>query len=114
MQWCNLSRLKGKLVILCEMNKTSSAPPIILIPAINPLLFELTKNLLVENASLFEIFTLQQARQGAGELQPPNNLLKFVDFVSEKGCKSQGRKNEDSNSYIFAKATRIYPECNIF
>ena len=36
-------------------------------------------------------------------LQSPNNLLKFVDFVSEKGCKSQGRKNEDSNSYIFEK-----------
>ena len=52
---------------------------------------------------------------GAGGLQPPpNNLLKFVDFVSEKGCKSQGRKNEDSNPYIFEEATRIYPECNIF
>ena len=49
-----------------------------------------------------------------GGLQPPNNLQKFVDFVSEKDCKSQGRKNEDSNSYIFEEATRIYPECNIF
>ena len=38
-----------------------------------------------------------------GGFSPSNNLLKFVDFVSEKGCKSQGRKNEDSNSYIFEK-----------
>ena len=45
---------------------------------------------------------------------PPNNLLKFVDFVSEKGCKSQGRKNYDSNSYIFEEATRFYPKCNTF
>ena len=51
---------------------------------------------------------------GLGGFRPPNNLLKFVDFVSEKGCKSQGRKNEDSNSYIFEEATRIYPECNVF
>ena len=29
---------------------------------------------------------------GAGGLQPPNNLPKFVDFVSEKGCNSQGRR----------------------
>ena len=36
---------------------------------------------------------------GLGGPQPPNKLLKFVDFVSEKGCKSQGRRNEDSNSY---------------
>ena len=39
----------------------------------------------------------------AGGFSPSNNLLKFVDFVSEKGCESQGRKNEDSNSYIFEK-----------
>ena len=31
---------------------------------------------------------------------PPENLLKFVDFVSEKGCKSQGCRNEDSKTYI--------------
>ena len=51
---------------------------------------------------------------GAGGLQPPNNLLKFADFESEKGCKSQGRKNEDSNLYIFEETTRIYQKCNIF
>ena len=51
---------------------------------------------------------------GLGGLQPPNNLQKFDNFVSEKGCKSQGPKNEDSNSYIFEEATRIYPKCNIF
>ena len=45
---------------------------------------------------------------GLGGLQPPNNLLKFADFESEKGCKSQGRNNEDSNLYIFEEATRIY------
>ena len=26
---------------------------------------------------------------GLGGLQPPNDLLKFVDFETEKGCKSQ-------------------------
>ena len=60
------------------------------------------------------IFSRPVGSGGAGGLQHPNNLLKFVDFVSEKGCKSQGRKNEDSNSYIFEEAIRIYPECNIF
>ena len=51
-----------------------------------------------------------QARQkrGAGGLQPPNNLLKFVDFASEKDCESQRCRNADSNSYIFEEATRIY------
>ena len=48
---------------------------------------------------------------GAGGLQPPNNLPKFVDFV---GCESQGCRNEDLNSYIFEEATRIYQKCNIF
>ena len=48
-----------------------------------------------------------------GGASAPNNLLKFVDFVSEKGCKSQGRRNEDSNSYIFEEATRIYQQSNI-
>ena len=43
---------------------------------------------------------------------PPNDLLKFADFESGKGCKSQGRKNEDL--YIFEEATRIYQKCNIF
>ena len=47
-------------------------------------------------------------KHGAGGLQLPNNLLKFVDFVSEKGCKCQGRRSEDSNSYAFEEATRIY------
>ena len=51
---------------------------------------------------------------GAGGLQPPNNLPKFADFVSEKGCKSQGRKVEDSNLYIFEEATRIYQKCSNF
>ena len=46
-----------------------------------------------------------EAGGGAGGLQPPNKLLKFVDLVSEKGCKSQGRGNEDSNSYVFSEAT---------
>ena len=31
-----------------------------------------------------------------------NNLQKFVDFVSEQGCESQGRGIEDWNSYIFS------------
>ena len=47
-------------------------------------------------------------REGLGEASAPHNLLKFADFVSENGCKSQGRRNEDSNSYIFEEATRIY------
>ena len=51
---------------------------------------------------------------GLGGFSPPNKLLKFADFESEKGCKSQGRKNEDSNLYIFEEATRIYQKCNIF
>ena len=51
---------------------------------------------------------------GLGGFSPPNNLLKFVDFVSEKGCKSQGRRNEDSNSYVFVEATRINQKCNVF
>ena len=55
-----------------------------------------------------------EAGGGAGGLHPPNNLLKFVGFFSEKGCESQGRKNQDSNWYIFEKATRIYPKCNTF
>ena len=49
--------------------------------------------------------TVQARPVGSGGLASPNNLLKFVDFVSEKGCKSQGRKNEDSNSYMFEEAT---------
>ena len=62
-----------------------------------------------------------QARREAGWLggfSSPNNLLQFVDFVSEKGCKRFFKKvvrmNEDSNSFLFEKATRIYPKCNIF
>ena len=39
--------------------------------------------------------------------RPPNNLPEFVDFISEKGCQSQGHRNEDSSSYAFKKATRI-------
>ena len=51
---------------------------------------------------------------GWGGFSPPNNLLKFVDFVSEKGCESQGRRNKDWNTYIFEEATRIYQKCNMF
>ena len=51
---------------------------------------------------------------GWGGLWPPNNLLKLVDFVGEKGCNSQGRRNKDSDSYIFGETTRIYQKCNIF
>ena len=43
-----------------------------------------------------------------------NGGHKFADFVSEKGCKSQGCKNEDSTLYMFEEATRIYQKCNIF
>ena len=53
-------------------------------------------------------------KRGARGLQPPINLLKFADFVIEKGCKSQGRKKEDSNLYVFEEATRIYQKCNTF
>ena len=28
---------------------------------------------------------------GGGGFSTSNNLLKFIDFVDEKGCKSQGR-----------------------
>ena len=51
---------------------------------------------------------------GGWGLQPPNNLVKFVDFVGEKSCKSQGRRNEDSNSYEFVEAARIHQKCNVF
>ena len=61
---------------------------------------------------------LGQARRkrggGWGGFSPPNNLLKFIDFVSEKDCKSHDRRNEDSNSYILEEATRIYQKCSIF
>ena len=50
---------------------------------------------------------------GLGGLSP-NILLKFVDFVSERCCNSQGYRNEDSNSYIFQEAFRICQKCNIF
>ena len=43
----------------------------------------------------------------------PNNLLKFVDVVIEKGCESQGCGNKDCNSYIFDGATRIYQRCSM-
>ena len=62
---------------------------------LNQTLFELNTNHFVAEAGL-------------------NNLPKFVDFVSEKGCESQGCRNEDLNSYIFEEATRIYQKCNIF
>ena len=60
---------------------------------------------------------VKQARRkqgGLGGFSPPNILLKFADFVSEKGCKSQGRMKEDSNLYIFEEATRIDQKCNFF
>ena len=43
-----------------------------------------------------------------GHFSPSHYLLKFANFESEKGCKNQGRKNEDSNLYMFEEATRIY------
>ena len=46
-------------------------------------------------------YDLQARRKRGGGtwgLQPPNNLLMVVDFVGEKGCKSQGRRNEYSDS----------------
>ena len=55
-----------------------------------------------------------EAGAGGASAPPPNNLLKFADFKSEKGCRSQGRKNEDSNLHTFEEATRIYQICNIF
>ena len=66
--------------------------------------------------NIMPFFSLMQAcrKRGGWGLQPPNNLLTFADFVSEKGCKSQGYKIEDSNLYIFEEATRIYKKCNIF
>ena len=54
------------------------------------------------------IFQARRKRGGGG------NFLKFVDFVSEKHCESQGCRNEDLSSYIFEEATRIYQKCNIF
>ena len=45
---------------------------------------------------------------GVGGASVSNNLLKLVDFVSEKGYESQGLGNEDSSSKIFEEATRIY------
>ena len=51
---------------------------------------------------------------GGWGLKPsPNNLLNFVDFINEKGCKSQSLKNEDSNLYIFEEATGVYLKWNI-
>ena len=44
---------------------------------------------------------------------PPTNLLKFVDFINEKGGDCLSRENEDWNSHIFEEATRIYQKCNI-
>ena len=55
----------------------------------------------------------RRKRGGWGGFSPPNILLKFADFVSEKGCKSQGRMKEDSNLYIFEEATRIDQKCDI-
>ena len=36
-----------------------------------------------------------EAGELGGGAEAPHDLLKFVDFESEKACKSQGRKNED-------------------
>ena len=42
-------------------------------------------------------------REGLGGFSPPNSLLKFVDFVNEKFCKSQGRKNDTfSKNRVFS------------
>ena len=48
------------------------------------------------------------ASRGVGGLQLPNNLLKLVNSVSEKGCERQGRGVEDWNSYMLEEGTRIY------
>ena len=45
---------------------------------------------------------------GAGGIQPPNNSLKFADFVSEMSCKIECPGNELLNSNIFKEGTRIY------
>ena len=47
-----------------------------------------------------------QARRKRGA-KPPNNTLKFVDFVSERGCKSQGHMNEDSNLYTVKVKVKV-------
>ena len=78
------------------------------------ILFKTLKNLHVSPFKLEPQARRKRGGLGGGGLQPPNNLLKFADFVSEKGCKSQGRKNEDSNLYMFEEATKTYPKCNIF
>ena len=76
---------------------------------------ELRRLIVSKLEELILSLTLQARRKrGRGAGSPPNNLLKFVDFVSEKGCESQGCRNEDLNSYIFEEGTRIYPKCNIF
>ena len=53
---------------------------------------------------------------GAGGLQPHNNLLSLVDFVSEKATEATvlGMKIRFSNSEIYEEATRIYQKCHIF
>ena len=51
-------------------------------------------------------------KQGGWGLQPPNNLLNFVDFISERGSENQGHANEDSNADIFEEAVLIDQECN--
>ena len=43
---------------------------------------------------------------GAGRWAP-NSLLKFVDFVSENGCESYRRGNENSNSYTLEEDTIV-------
>ena len=39
------------------------------------------------NRTAITLFTRPVGSGGAAGLQPPNYLLKCVDFVSEKGCK---------------------------
>ena len=52
---------------------------------------------------------LSEVRGWGLGLQHSNNLLKFVNFVSEKGYENQHHGNKDSNSYIFEEATsRMY------
>ena len=75
---------------------------------------ELRRLIVSKLEELILSLTLQARRKWGGAGSPPSNLLKFVDFVSEKGSESQDCRNEDLNSHIFEEGTRIYQTCNIF
>ena len=51
---------------------------------------------------------------GWGGASTPNNLPKFADFVSEKGCKSEGRK-ERRFKFVYVRGSyQNLSKCNIF